>query len=66
MPYQLQAYLANWMFCIFTIRDSKPSGLPDQTEILMHMEVDEMADMMIDMEVYKVAEEVATRWPTWF
>ena len=30
------------------------------------MEVDEMADMMIDMEVYKVAEEVATRWPTWF
>ena len=43
--------------------DSKPSDLPDKpkpckTEWLIHMEVDEVADMMMDMEVDKVADMV--------
>ena len=43
--------------------DSKPSGIPDQTETLPNwwglMEVDQVADMMMDMKVDKVADMVA-------
>ena len=50
--------LTDWL----NVRDSKPS-IPYRNIAklrgLMHMEVDEVADMMIDMEVDKVADKVA-------
>ena len=52
--------------CFVIVLDSKPSSLPDQIETLqnwwgdaqLHMEVDQVAGMMMDIEVDKVADMV--------